>query len=302
MSTKKKTRKKSSKFEGDMAEGLSDLWQWLNLSKKQVLDLVKQIAQRGWLLSGTKAEMAASDKIFQVYPRWPVDMRFLLTTQLSPAQDGRSVSSFCLFMLGYPNIVTIQETYAWKDGVEGYVNADIEDGPSIDFLVPLFDREKDAYTPRIATTVYLSALAFNLQPAEEYSYKISEGPVYELLLAQFLQENPDATKKDFPYVDASTHGLTSLLPTENTSFYYYRSKILHVFPMDAFAQTDMVKLNVLLIDLASANSLKVNLYAKKSDLNGYKPKEGDFIEGILWLFGSTHYMTGAVPTSDDYTE
>lgn len=302
MSTKKKTRKKSSKFEGDMAEGLGELWDWLNISEDQLPALIEQIARRGWLLAGKKAELAASDKIFQVYPRWPVDMRFLLSTKLSPAQDTRSVSSFCLFMLGYPNIVTIQETYAWKDGVEGYVNADIEDGPSIDFLAPLFDREKDAYTPRIATTVYLSALAFDLQPAKEYSYKISEGPTYELALTQFLQENPNATKKDFPYVEMSTRRLTSLLPTENTSFYYYRGKILHVFPMEPFAQTDIVKLNVLVIDLVSDNSLKVNLYAKKSHLNGYKPKEGDFIEGILWLFGTTHYMTGAVPTSEDYTE
>ena len=205
-------------------------------------------------------------------------------------------------MRGYPNILQIDEVSPWKSGVEGYVSASLEDGPSVDFLAPLFYREANNYHINIWVTVYLSALALEIQPAKEEVLTFSEGELYEMELKNFLQTNPGKTKKDFPHITVSTKNMTAFLPTGVASIYKYRTEILKALPMDPFEDIEMFNLLVLLTGKSPKDSLTVHLYVKKRDLQSYTPKEGDFIEGILWMFGTTHFMTGAIPTSDDIVE
>ena len=121
-------------------------------------------------------------------------------------------------------------------------------------------------------------------------------------LKNFLQKNPGKTKKDFPYVTVSTKCMTAFFPTGITSLYQYRAKILKVLQMTPFEDIEIFNLLVLLTGETSKDSLTVNLYVKKRDLHKYTPKEGDFIAGILWMFGTTHFMTGAVPTNHEIVE
>ena len=303
MRMKRNSRRKQSYFSGKNIEALGDIWDWLNIPKQNIPAYVRYIAENAFCLSDYKKSFSQPiDRISQVYPRWPVDMRFLLTTTVKPDKKALIFNSCSILMRGYPNILRINDTYQFKSGVEGYVSASLDDGPDVDFLAPLFYREKNDYQINISVTVYLSALALNARPASEKIFKFSEGTAYEIMLKEFLKENPSKTKKDFPYIKISTKQMTALLPTEATSLYQYRAKILNIFPMDPFEKTEIFKLLLLSAGDSPKNSLKINLYVKKNDLNGYIPKKGDFIEGILWMYGSTHFMTGALPTDDDIVE
>ena len=303
MTTKKKHIQEESHFEGEKEEVLGDLWVWLGISTEDLPHYINYIAANALPLPLSKKDSGQqSHKISQVYPRWPVDIRFLLTTTHAPNKENFQLSSFGILMKGYPNILQIDEVSPWKSGVEGYVSASLEDGPSVDFLAPLFYREENNYHINLWVTVYLSALALEIQPAKEEVLTFSEGELYEMELKNFLQTNPDKTKKDFPHITVSTKNMTAFLPTSITSIYKYRAKILKVLPMDPFEDIEMFNLLVLLTGETLKDSLKVHLYVKKSNFHKYPPKEGDFIEGILWMFGTTHFMTGSVPTSNDIVE
>lgn len=299
----KKNVQKGSSFEGKKDEALGDLWDWLNIRREDLPHYINYIAENAFSLTAAKKPLFQKPyKLSQVYPRWPVDMRFLLTTTHDPKKETRNLNSFCILMRGYPNILKITEVFPWKSGVEGYVSGSLNDGPSVDFLAPIFYREEDKYHINIWVTVYLSAIALKMQPASEEIFNFSDGELYEIMLKDFLKENPSKTKKDFPHIRVSTKNMTAFLPTETTSLYQYRAKILRVLQMDPFEDIEMYSLLVLLAGKSPKNSLTINLYVKKSDLNGYTPQKGDFIEGILWMFGTTHFMTGAVPTSNDVVE
>lgn len=300
---KRTSKKRETAFQGKIVEALGEIWDWLNIPTQKLPAYIKYISENAFFLSKSKKQLSKQSYRFAfVYPRWPVNIRFLLTTTADCANKTLNVSSFCILMQGYPNFLQIDETYAWKSGVEGYVSASTKNGPSVDFLAPLFYKEDEDYQPEIWVTVYLSALALTLQPAKTEVFKVSEGQTYEMMLNEFLQENPDKTKKDFPYIEMSTKKMTAFLPIEDASFYYYRAKILRVFSMDPFEEAEIFKLLVLLTGDSPKNSLKIYLYAKKRDLNGYTPQEGDFIEGNLWMYGTTHFMTGSFPTDDEYAE
>lgn len=303
MTTKKKHIQEESYFEGEKEEALGEIWDWLNIPIEDLHHYINYIAANALPLPLAKKDSGQqSHKISQVYPRWPVDIRFLLTTTHSHNKENFQLNSFCILMKGYPNSLQINEVYPWKSGVEGYVSASLEDGPSVDFLAPLFYREANNYHINIWVTVYLSALALEIQPAEEEVLTFSEGELYEMELKDFLQTNPGKTKKDFPNITVSTKRMTAFLPTGMASIYKYRAEILKVLPMDPFEDIEMFNLLVLLTGKSPKNSLTVHLYVKKSDVHKYTPKEGDFIEGILWMFGTTHFMTGAFPTSNSIVE
>ena len=317
MTTKKSHIQEESYFEGEKEEALGEIWDWLDIPQEDLHFYINYIAANAFTLSPSKKDSGQqSHKISQVYPRWPVNIRFLLTSTHPPNKETCQLNSFCILMRGYPNILQIDEVSPWQSGVEGYVSASLEDGPSVDFLAPLFYREENNYHINIWVTVYLSALALEIQPAKEEVFTFSEGELYEMELKDFLQKNPGKTKKDFPYVTVSpgktkkdfpyvtvsTKHMTAFLPTGITSFYRYRAKILKVLPMDPFEDIEMFNLLVLLTGETPKDSLTVHLYVKKRDLHKYTPKKGDFIEGILWMFGTTHFMTGAVPTSNSIVE
>lgn len=303
MTRGKKNIQEESCFEGEKEEALGDLWNWLDIPTEELPHSINYIAENALPLPRSKkASSQQSHKISQVYPRWPVDIRFLLTTTHAPNKENSQLNSFCILMRGYPNILQIDEVSPWKSGVEGYVSASLEDGPSVDFLAPLFYREGNDYDINLWVTVYLSALALEIQPAEEEVLTFSEGELYEMELKDFLQKNPGKTKKDFPYVTVSTKHMTAFLPAGITSLYQYRAKILKILPMDPFEDIEMFNLLVLLTGETPKDSLTVHLYVKKRDVHKYTPKEGDFIEGILWMFGTTHFMTGAFPTSNSIVE
>lgn len=300
---KKKHIQKESCFEGKKDEALGEIWDWLDIPIEDLPHYINYIAENAFPLTPSKKDSGQQlHKISQVYPRWPVDIRFLLTTTHPPNQETCQLNSFCILMKGYPNILQIDEVFPWKSGVEGYVSASLEDGPSVDFLAPLFYREANNYHINIWVTVYLSALALEIQPAEEEVLTFSDGELYEMGLKNFLQKNPGKTKKDFPYVTVSTKCMTAFFPTGITSLYQYRAKILKVLQMTPFEDIEIFNLLVLLTGETSKDSLTVNLYVKKRDLHKYTPKEGDFIAGILWMFGTTHFMTGAVPTNHAIVE
>ena len=298
---KKKYIQEESCFEGEKNEALGEIWDWLNIPKEDLHHYITYVAENAFSLTPSKKD-SGQHKISQVYPRWPVNIRFLLTTTHVPNKETRQLNSFCILMKGYPNILQIDEVSPWESGVEGYVSASLEDGPSVDFLTPLFYREGNSYQINLWVTVYLSAIALEVQPAAEEIFTFSDGEVYEMGLKDFLKKNPGKTKKDFPHATVSTKCMTAFLPTDITSIYQYRAKILKVLRMDPFEDIEMFNLLVLLTGKFPKDSLTINLYVKKTDLHKYTPKEGDFIEGILWMFGTTHFMTGAVPTNNDIVE
>ena len=82
--TKENVQKESS-FEGKKDEALGEIWDWLNIRQEDLPHYISYIAENAFsLTTAQKPLFQKSYKISQVYPRWPVDIRFLLTTTLDP--------------------------------------------------------------------------------------------------------------------------------------------------------------------------------------------------------------------------
>lgn len=186
---------------------------------------------------------------------------------------------------GIPNNLVINKTHTWSNGVEGVVSAHAaNDGPPVTFFAPFYFRDFMKFAPGATLSISLGALAFKISKAEANPFTISEGPFYEMRLAEFLKENPEKTKEDFPHVEVSYAGARVLLPAAYACEWTFRCPVLGV-EQTKLMDTRFVKISTEFVGLDD-EVIRGFLYASEHVLNGYAPQPGDDVEGVLWMTGS----------------
>ena len=185
---------------------------------------------------------------------------------------------------GIPNELTITKAHTWSNGVEGVVAAQASnDGPPVTFFGGFYFRDFMKFVPGANLSVSLGALALKISQAEARSLTVSEGPFYEMRLAEFLRENPEKSKEDFVPVQVSYAGARILFPGTYACEWTFRCPVL------AVAQTELMDTRFTKITTEFVGQgdevIRGFLYASEHTLNGYAPQPGDDVEGVLWMTG-----------------
>lgn len=199
---------------------------------------------------------------------------------------GESLEPKTVFPLmeGLPNDMTVEDVHVWKNGIEGDTAAMRNEGAEpVWFYNPLLFRDRTNLTPGVRHTFLLSALCMGLRPALLDEMTISQGPLYEEHAAEWLQENPGASRLDVPQLKVPLSGARILVPGAYRCDYQIRVPITSVQETQ-FGEQTVYMLHVE-FGLNTPNPLDIMLYAPKNVCHNVEPKAGDEVDAYVWMQG-----------------
>lgn len=171
-------------------------------------------------------------------------------------------------------------TCAWPSRIGGEVALAIGD-TSITAVVPDFYLRKSLLQPGKELYFRISGSVETLELQSVKSFTISDGPLYENELSQFLKDNPDKTENDFPGVEISTEGMQVIFPKEYSTYFELGSPVLSL-EETKFLGTKIFKMKIILHRFGD-EEMYMNLYAAQSQMPAGL-KVGSGMVGIVRLY------------------
>lgn len=218
-----------------------------------------------------------------LYPgEGPVNMG-LLVSNAGP-ENKMTVMSLYPVLRGRENRLKVENFKSWENGYEGMVSGDTGIIGLIAFFDPFFYYEHWNLKVGSKFDFELSALAFTLEIARNDEFEVTEGPLYEMALKEFLRDNPEKAKGDFPTPKVIMGSAQMLWPTNYTGEYHYRALVLDRQEV-GFLQDRLWRFHLSLLIDEEAPSPEIWLYASPHIIKGATPKIGDYIEGFCWMEG-----------------
>ncbi len=156
-------------------------------------------------------------------------------------------------------------------------------GASISFFDPEFFKNRHIYESGKAYDFSVAGIAYVLKPAKQQSLTIDEGPILEMERERLLEEDPNADPNSIIPVELSLAEMRCLLPRELADDSEFRTVIDEAgyFEVEGHG---VFRLRATMM-IPDDHHFDINLYASEAVLEGYRPKPGDSIEGVLWLQG-----------------
>lgn len=206
-----------------------------------------------------------------------------------PEQGPLEPMAVLPFMEGFANLLTIEDSYAWKDGYMGEVLASYDPKSSpICFFDPLFFRDKVVdLSPGINQVVMLSGLCYGVRRALMDEIIVTRGPNYEAHAAKWLEENPGKTRLDVPVLKIPISGMNVMMPGEAYCDYQARCRIYDVESFKFGPPGLEQKVYRFGVNLGSQEkSLFLIMYAAERILaKDYIPKDEDEVDLMFWMQG-----------------
>jgi hypothetical protein len=263
-------------------EGHGDHWNALGFSDEEALKIIPESIKEGVLAENNIYEFPeTNDKILPIiYPKLnPVQICSLIVS----SNGKNTAESFYPLVEGIKNDIVFYEKFTWENNLEGEVEINRDDRMNISFFAPFYKHDFSNTKKGMKEIVYLSALALSVEkPMMEFEVK--EGQFYEMQLNEFLKNNPNKTKHDFPPLIMHMDGSIILFPTNDYSVYEYRGKILDLNYIDFFGKK-IAKTKVCIEKTDSAETMYVNLYISENNIKNYELKVGNDLQAIIWLMG-----------------
>ncbi|GMO56094.1 MAG: hypothetical protein Ta2D_00320 [Rickettsiales bacterium] len=192
------------------------------------------------------------------------------------------------FMEGLPNKLKIVDNYTWKNGYEGEITALFEEDREIDFFAPFYYKQLKDFKKDETKEVYISGLVHQIEKTNREDIVLTEGNLYDSMLQEFLDKNPNKTKADFenPVIKVGN----MLMHLEHNTLYGFSTRIVDDVEWIEFCDEKIAKMKIIGYDSFEGNdNLVINLYASKGVLKDFEPKKGDDITGYCWLNGYLKY-------------
>ena len=261
---------------GEHFEYFGDMWDAILGDVSLLESMLEKIVRNGEMRPDCRVT-GKKDKAQIILLQYPKEGEIRAGSLLSEidAGEGLQLSSCYPVLEGMPNQLIIKSTHPWSNGMEGDVTAyGIGDHPSLTFHAPFFFRDSDKFEPKTELMVDLGALALSIEPVG----------AHEARPERFLKKNPEKEKADFSSPLALTPRSRFLFPTKHACEWTFCCPILAVKPV-LFQKTQLYRMTVVFIGV-DGEVLSGYLYASQHILQGYIPKAGDDVEGVLWMTGS----------------
>ena len=262
-------------------EGHGDQWNALGFEDGEILEIIPESIKKGTLAQEYVSELSDNSEIN--YILYPESNAVQICSLILSENNKNTAEAFYPVLEGLKNQIIIEELFTWENNLEGEVEASCCDKINLSFFAPFYkhnfsNMEKDA-----KVDVYLSGLAFSVEKAV-MELEIEEGPLYEMALSNYLKDNPQKTKNDFPFVTVSMAGSVIFLPTDTCAVYEYRG-IIHDLEHVTFLGKNIIKAKVPLIKNDDGYDVFINLYFFEGNVKDFDCKIGDDIQCVIWLTG-----------------
>lgn len=274
-----------NEFMGEHVEGMGDAWNAFFGEAKQITDWLPKMVTEG---KARKIRVVhnAGEEMHVTMLEYPTQsgVRIGMLVVKKQGEESAELWSCTPIFEGVTNNITIQNTHAWENGLEGVVAGKIgEDGPRITFYAPYYYYECDQYDFGAQLQIKLAGLALIAEKAEPNVIAIDKGPFFEIELQKFLHDNKGKTRSDFKPPVLSMAGSKILFPTKYACEWSFRCPVL------AVEEHTLCNVRFFIVSTGFAgdgeNPIHGHIALSERILHGYEPKVGDDIQGVLWMTG-----------------
>jgi hypothetical protein len=206
-------------------------------------------------------------------------------------------SAYPVLLDGIVHTVTVERIEPWEYGIEGWVHVSVTaENIPLAFFDTMFFNGSGELESGERIEVSLAGLAYRLHPIRMRTFEVKEGPVWEMERARQLAEGASVEEANAPLVVHMT-GAAILLPrggdTPDDAQFQGVIETLDTIEHDGqkIYRLEMVVLR------PGGEEFRLPVYASEHALDGYIPRLGEDVEGILWVQGRT--LTDRAPPAWD---
>ena len=276
-------------FQGEHFEGMGNVWSAMFGEAADITSLLPAVIQEGVLKDGAAVNHAGIERgvLLHEYPEFGPIRAGALSVVMKEEKNIELWSAYPI-LEGASNSIIIDGRHTWENGIEGTVAAYIDSGPPVAFFDPYYYRESDRFVKGVVVQVDLAGLAFSLAKADAKDIAVTKGEFYDMELNRFLTENSEKKASDFKPPIVTMRGARILLSSTYVPEYTFQCPVLNVEECTFFG-TRFFRIQTVFAG-RDESELRGFIYASEAILNGYEPKRGDDVSGILWMSGhiTTH--------------
>lgn len=270
--------------------GHGDHWEALYLPEEYVQEKLARDIKDGTLVGSADCVDVEdrTDRTEQVFCfRWGSD-RFanqILVVSNSAKQSNFLFSGYPVMLDGANTKVTISKIEPWEYGIEGWVRGTVTEAEvSICFFDTMYFAGTSGLQEGDVVEYSLAGLAYFLRPIQMRSFEVGEGKLWEMQKQQRLDKGESIEEASRP-VEVHLTGAAMFLPRDgdarDDAQFQGVIETIDIFEHDGqkIYRMDMVLMRP--ID----NEFRLPVYVSERNLNGYEPRLGDDVEGVLWVQG-----------------
>lgn len=215
---------------------------------------------------------------------WPSPQMGLAIGIRAGSQANELVGLYPFVLEGAQHTLCLRRVIVWKDGITAQIEADLGDA-----MIAFFDIDFPAnrcwYEVDALQDFILTGIAYGANRAEilEMTFTLNpEQVAWERLLAERRGEEPPETPSTL-----SLRGMAMLLHLENGDIdeYSFRGTIRRVAPFEDFLGQDGWRVRVTILRM-EGRDIDLDIHITRKVWGGdAAPKEGEDIEGTIWLQG-----------------
>lgn len=278
------------------AEGLGDAWVAITGHNPAAImsQVVGTVLHDGGTRPAWQWKRSGREHVLMA---WPKDQPVRAAVLMAGEEGGKLAPVTAVPLLeGLPNDLLVESVHPRAEGLGADVAVTMIEGENpMWFFDPLYGRDQDDLTPGITHTFWLAGLALGIRKALLDELTIAQGPQFEAHAAEWLEQNPGASRLDVPPLKIPMTGKRCIMPGRRFGEYQVRAVVERV--EDCKLENMEVKALYLSFPFEEREPLRLALYASKFVLGDFEPEEGDEVEAYVWLEGRIIDLDGA-PAAD----
>lgn len=207
-------------------------------------------------------------------------------------------SAYPVALAGIAHRVRIVKAESWQHGIEGWIHATATgEGIPLSFFDSMFFMGSDALRPGAEADYLLAGLAYWLRPIRMRKFEISEGPLWAMERQRRLREGEPAEQAGRP-ADIHMTGAAVFLPCEGEQCDEARFQGV-IEAVEAFEHDGQAIYRMEIVVVRPGDEeFRLPVFASERVLDGYVPRLGEDVEGLMWLQGRRVGAEGAGSPTD----
>lgn len=203
------------------------------------------------------------------------------------SRDSRFLfSAYPVLLDGMRHAVELDHFNSWEYGIEAWAYGRVTtESVSICFFDTRYYAGSTAYQPGQRLEVSLAGLAYFLRPIQIRSFEIKEGPFWEIQRQQRLEDGESEEEAARP-VEIHMTGASLFLPrhAEDSQDEAQFQGVIEAIDRFEFDGQGVYRLEMVVMR-PGEDEFRLPVFVTEHVLDGYVPRLGEDVEGLLWLQG-----------------
>ena len=272
--------------------GHGDHWETLYAAEDYVQSKISRDIQEGRFVGTAECVDVedGTDRTEQVAClRWGADRlaNQILVVSNSAKQSNFLFSGYPIVLDGAPTEVTISKVEPWEYGIEGWVHGSVtSEGASICFFDTMYFAGTAGLKEGDVVNYQLAGLAYWLRPIQLRSFEVREGGMWEMEKQRRLEVGESLEEASRP-VEVHMTGAAIFLPRGSDGDARDDAQFQGVIEaIDTFEHDGQKVYRLEMVLMRPGDEeFRMPVYASERALDGYEPRLGEDVEGVMWVQG-----------------